>query len=298
MSTHLFRAVGSLAALSICYWGIYVRPRRQPQASYDPSDVLTSEEAGRLQERTVVLIQARRFQDALPLATKILATFPDNPNYLSQMAVIQDQLGDFKGEAETWERYLKVAPSPGDGIAPLGNAYRRSGRILDCVGAFKRGVAMEPANSEMLFNLGRAHEWAHQYEQARQVYQQCCALHPGNMDATTGWARMEVFAGDPDQALRLAGKALAVNPDYTDALLVQGMAYRQMGRYDQARATLEHGLRLSPTYGDFMLVLAGVASSQDRTPEARLYYDRYLALHPEDAEVRTRRNSLQDQERP
>jgi Tfp pilus assembly protein PilF len=100
---------------------------------------------------------------------------------------------------------------------------------------------------------------------------------------------MEVFIGNPGRALARVAPLLAKSPDNVDGLLVKGMALRQQGKHGEARLLLERGLRLSPTYGDFMLVLAGIAEAEDRTAEAEAMYDRYLALHPDDTDVRNRR---------
>lgn len=297
MSTNLFRAAGAVVALSVCAWGIYLRPRPLPPTVFDPSEGLTADEAGLLQERTTVLIRAHRYQDALPLARRTLDAFPGNPVYLRQMADIQEQLGHYAEAAAAWESYLKVSPTPSEAFPALPDAYRKLGRMAASIDACQRALALEPRNPDFLFNLGRAYEWGHQYDKARQTYQRCCTLSPGSPDALAGWARMEVFIGDPAQALRLTGKVLARNPDTVDALLVQGMAQRQLGQYDAARAALEHGLRLSPQYADFMLVLAGIAVSQDRPGEARTWYDRYLALRPDDAQARARRAAIPGQER-
>lgn len=288
MSTHLFRAVGSLVALSVCYWGIRARPRKQPIAAYDPEEG-AAEAQGLLQERTLVLMRAGRFQDALAPARRILEAYPDNPVYLRQMAQIQGRLGDAAAEAALWERFLKVSPTPAEAFLPLGDAYLKLGRRKEAIATFERAVTLEPSNADFLFRLGRALEGDRQFDRAGSVYRKGAALNPGDPDLATGWARMELFAGNPAKALALAGGVLARNPENCDALLVQGMACRAQGDYPRARAALEKGLALSPRYGDFMLVLAGVALSEGRPENARALCDRYLALHPGDAQARALR---------
>jgi len=297
MSTPLFRTLGSVAALSVCYWGLFVRPRRQPVVVADPSEGLSAEEAGRLQERLAVLMRNRRFEEARPLAESIVKEFPNNPIYLRRLAEIQGELGHPQEEAEAWERFMKVAPSPAEALPALGNAYRRQGKIGPCIDAFERGVALEPRNSELLFHLGRAYEYGKAYAKALETYKRACALNPGDPDATAGWARMEVFIGDPVQAAHRVEKTLGRNPNDVDSLLVLGMALRQQGQYARAKAALEKGLRLSPGYADFMLVLGGIAESEDRPAEAVAWYDKYLARNGGDSTIRAKRDRLAAQER-
>ncbi len=297
MSTPLFRTIGSVVALSVCYWGLFVRPRRQPVALADPSEGLSAEEAGRLQERLAVLMRARRFEDARPLAQSMVKEFPNNPIYLRRLAEIQGELGNSREEAEAWEGFMKVSPSPAEAFPALGNAYRRMGRIDRCIEAFQRAVALEPRNSELLFYLGRAYEYGHAYAKALETYKRACSLNPGDPDATAGWARMEVFIGDPAAAARRVEQLLARNPNDVDGLLVHGMALRQQGQYGRAKVSLEKGLKLSPGYGDFMLVLGGIAESEDHPAEALAWYDRYLARNGGDSTVRAKRDRIAAQER-
>jgi len=288
--THLFRAVAGLGVAALCGWGLWVRPRRQPRVLN--AETLAAEREALFQERTALLIHAGRLQEALPLVARTLEAYPGNPVYLKQAADLQGRLGHLREEADLLERFLKVAPTPGDAFPALGDVYRELGRMDLCLHAFQRAVALEPANPEFLYYLGRAYEYGHQYAKARQTYQVACALRPGDPDALAGWGRMEVFIGTPAQALRLSGQILGPNPDNVDGLLVQGMAYRQTGQYDLAEASLAKGLRISPRYTDFMVALAGVASSRGRRDEARVWYDRYLAVHPDDTAARARRARL------
>ena len=289
MRTHLFRITGALVALTICHWGIFVRPRRQPELVADPSAELSFEAAARLQDRIATLIRARKFQEALPLSERILKEFPHNPVYLRRTAELHDQLGNYAAEVQLWEAFMRVSPTPGEACPDLGYAYQKLGRGGDAIGAFERFVELQPKNPEFLYFLARAYERGKQYRKAMATYQRTCTFSGDDPDPIVGWARMEVFNGAPAQALRRLQPVLARNPDNVDALLVEGMALRQQGAYDRARPALERGLRLSPGYADFLLVLAGISEAQDRPREALAWYDRYLALAPEQTEVRARR---------
>jgi len=297
MSTPLFRTFGAVTALSVCYWGLFVRPRRQPAVLGDPSEGLSAEEAGRLQERLALLMRNRRFEEARPLAESMVKEFPNNPIYLRRLAEIQGELGHPKEEADAWERFMKVSPTPAEAFPALGNAYRRQGQVRLAIDAFERGVALEPKNSELLFHLGRAYEYGKAYPKALETYKRACQLNPGDSDATAGWGRMEVFIGDPVQAAHRVEQVLARNPNDVDCLLVHGMALRQMGQYARAKASLEKGLKLSPGYSDFMLVLGGIAESEDRPREALAWYDQYLARNGGDTTVRAKRDRIAEQER-
>lgn len=297
MSTPLFRTLGSVAALSACYWGLYVRPRRQPVSLADPSAGLSADEAGQVQERLNDLMRDRRFEEARPLAEAMVKAFPGSPVYLRRLAEIQGNLGHPKEEAEAWERFLKVSPTPGEAFPALLNAYHALGQTRPAIEACERVVGLDSTNAELRFYLGRAYEFAKAFAKARDAYGRACELRPGDSDATAGWARMEVFIGDPAKAVQRVEEVLARHPDDVDCLLVHGMALRRLGQYARARASLERGLKLSPDYGDFMVVLGGIAESEDHPAEARAWYDRYLARHGEDTAVRARRDRLAAQER-
>lgn len=243
-------------------------------------------------ERAAALVKVGRFQEALPLAERILKEYPNNHIYLRRMAEIRGQLGQHREEAALWERFMKVAPSPGEACPAIGNAYRNAGDRVASIGAFERCLALEPRNADFRFYLAKACEDAKQFSRAQKLYREASQAAPEYPDLAIGWARMEVFVGDAKRARGLMQKLLAKNARNTDALLVLGMAHRQLGEYEAAREVLERGLRLSPSYSDFLAVLGGVAEGQDRPDEARACYDRYLAQRPGDAAIQARRARL------
>ena len=285
----LFRTLGSVAALATCAWGIYVRPRRQPRLVVDGAEGLGSEEAASLQERGTELIRAGHLQEAVTLVLQLLQAFPANPNFLQRAATLQTDLGHFKEAAELWERFLQVAPDPAEACPGLWEAYRKLGQPKAAVAASERIVALAPGAFEPLFCLGQALEADGQYRKARQAYEQVLATRPRNQDARIGVARMDYFNGSPLSALIKVERVLAESPDNTDALLIQGLTLQRLGRLTKAREVLERGQRLAPGYGDFPLALAGIAEREHDPQEAVAWLDRYLALHPDDAQALARR---------
>lgn len=285
MNPNARRILLALLTLALVYWGLFVLEVPTP-ASREQA------RAHRLQEESQTLYRADKFAEALIPTQRLHQEFPDNHIYIERLAKIQNRLGHFREEAALWEKYLAVAPSPGDACPAIGVAYENLGLIPEAVRAYERCQALEPKNPDMAIHLARAYESAGERAKAKAWYAKWMVSNPGYPDFKIGFTRLEFFYGSTEKAHILIQEVLAKSPENADALLVYGMILRSLGNGAKAKEVLEQGLRRKPGYTDFYIVLGGIAEHENRTKDAIAYYTKALELNPKKADVAKRLQNL------
>src|SRR5271157_5407027 len=107
----------------------------------------------------------------------------------------------------------------------------------------------DPANAELLENLGNIYYDAQQFPAAIEYYQRVLKLHPENAGVRTDMATAYWYTGDADQAIAEFQKSLAYEPNKANTLFNLGIVEWQ-GKMDieKAVATWQKLLDTNPNY--------------------------------------------------
>src|SRR5271157_5743881 len=107
----------------------------------------------------------------------------------------------------------------------------------------------DPANAELLENLGNIYYDAQQFPTAIEYYQRVVKLHPENTAVRTDMATAYWYTGDADQAIAEFQKSLAYEPNKANTLFNLGIVEWQ-GKMDieKAVATWQKLLDTNPNY--------------------------------------------------
>ena len=280
------RVAASLAVLAIYYW-MLVAPRAMPAASARNPNA-----ADQVREVNA-LIGAGRYDRALEPTLALTRSFPTSQVYLEQLASIYHHLNRPKDEAEAWERFVAVAPTPVEACPQIGDAYRKQGLIAQTIDAFDRCLAFEPDDPDMSFYAAHAAEWAGTWDRARNLYARALETHPRHVDLRVGLARVKLHDTEYDAARTEGLAALADAPDDPDAALVIGVSYLRQGHLMEARQYFERGLRGHDQYADLHLLLGIVEEEEGHPDVARRQYARAIALDPGSEDARLRLSRLE-----
>ena len=282
----VLRVAASLVVLAIYYW-VLVAPRAMPAA---PAKNLNAADHVR---EVNALIGAGRYDRALEPTLALTRSFPTSQIYLGQLASIYHHLDRPKEEAEAWERFLAVAPTPVEACPQIGDAYRKQRLFPQAIDAFNRCLAFDPDNPDMLFYAGHAAEWEGTWERAAELYGRALAMDARHIDSRIGMARVKLHKAEYDAARKEGLAALAQAPDDRDAALVIGLSYLRQGHLLEARQYFERGIRGDDAYADFHLLLGVVEEEEGHPDAARRQYARAIALDPENEDARLRASRLE-----
>lgn len=291
LNSHAFRIALPLAVLCLFYWALYALPRAGSSSGADAA-FLSPEESREILDLSRTRLREGDFEEALELTKKLHRAYPNNHVYVEQLATICGHLGRYKEEAEYWEKYLPLSPTPINACPQIGEAYRKQGLMQETIDACKRCLEFDGDNVESVFFLARACEQAGQMSKAGELYKRGVELSPKFADVQLGLARILMRQGRAAQAKEIAAEVLKENPDYVDALLMLGVGLRAEGKLAQAKEALAKGVELSPAYTDFYIVLGGIAEQESDMEQAIRHYDKVLELAPENRDIALRRSRL------
>lgn len=147
--------------------------------------------------------------------------------------------------------------------------HSRPAEALRCL---KKALAKDPANPDMLYNLGYALMELERHDEAATQFKRLTALHPGH---GMGWQMLGEstrHAGRPDAALPAYQRAITLMPDWFQPYGALGSALRDLGRHAEAMVVYRQGLSTHPENVDLNFSLANCAlASEAWTPGWRHY---------------------------
>ena len=202
----------------------------------------------------IVYYEKENLAQALAQFQKIQPGSRFYENALVHMAVIYYKDNAFDEGITLLEQGMKQLPPEGrlSLIPYLSSFYKEKGMTAEAVELITAGLAIEPENKELLFDLGVIYD--------RQ--------------------------GKTDLALEQMAALLALDPDHADALNYIGYTYADQGiRLDEAEAMIKKALSLKPENGYIIDSLGWVYFRKGLLEDALFELQRAAALIPDDPVV-------------
>jgi len=92
---------------------------------------------------------------------------------------IQESEGNLAAAAELFAKAHELAPDHVEYIAPLADAWARSGRLQEAIPLMTRAVELEPDSATLWLNLGVYHMQAHELEPGVAAFRRATEIAPG-----------------------------------------------------------------------------------------------------------------------
>ncbi|MEX2150035.1 MAG: sulfotransferase [Steroidobacteraceae bacterium] len=90
---------------------------------------------------------------ALAEIERLLAADPQNPSYRNLCAVILSRVGDYERSSRIYAELLKEYPGNAKVWLSYGHVLKTEGRQSDCIAAYRRSLALDPAFGESYWSL-------------------------------------------------------------------------------------------------------------------------------------------------
>jgi tetratricopeptide (TPR) repeat protein len=126
----------------------------------------------------LLLLQTKRFDEAVEHIEKALAVAPDDPQAHANLALALNALDRPDDAATHFHQSLKLNPNNPRVYNNLGNVYVRLRRVKDAVMCYQQALAIQPGFVEVHHNLGSALMQLQRYSEAIASLQQCITLQP------------------------------------------------------------------------------------------------------------------------
>ena len=200
------------------------------------------------------LIRTGQYHDALNYTIKLTQAFPKNHVYIDQAAIIYHQLGQFADEAQMLEKFLTVAADPGEACPRLPQAYRALGEQKAMVSAAQRCLALEPKNSDFLFEMAISYERFGDFDKAIKIYEDGKNTFTGYVDFAIGYARVLISKGKADLAWKEISEVLKKKPTNSDAQVVAIKALLALNKRVEAQEVLDKAIVDHPDYQELQIL--------------------------------------------
>jgi tetratricopeptide (TPR) repeat protein len=150
---------------------------------------------------------------------------------------------------ELARRSIELDPIGADGYLALSMAHWFGHDYQASIATAKRGLAIDPHNTDLLAELGLRYAFMEQWSLSQPLIAEAFARNP----ATPSGYRIATFQyyymqGDYEAALKEARQVKARFVLY--GYLCAAAAYGQLGDKESAKAALAELLRIDPNYGD------------------------------------------------
>jgi tetratricopeptide (TPR) repeat protein len=129
------------------------------------------------------LYSARRLDEALAAARRLLQVYPREAILLNMLGAIYAGLGQTEAAITSYEQALQIRPDVADAHFHLGNSLLESGRTEEALASFEQALRLNPKFVEAHSKLCQGLERTNRLEELAKALGQAKAACPGNHPA-------------------------------------------------------------------------------------------------------------------
>jgi len=153
-------------------------------------------------------------------------------------------------------------------------SFQRTEVWRDAVTLWSDAVAKEPASPSAWELYGEAlYKLSGDTDGARKAYEQGLAINPANTEILYGLGELYTEGGELDKGLTLLNKLLELKPDYAMGWATLGDNYLKRGNYAEAERAYQQALTIQPEAMQVVSLLGNLAVIRGRLDEARGYFN-------------------------
>jgi len=160
-----------------------------------------------------VLIERKRYDDALEKLTGAGEVDPESPTVPRLMARVHSARGDFVQAVDAYRRAIALDEFDAWSMNNLGLLYLEHGFVEDAVPYLAKAVLVKEKVAAFHNNLGMALEHQGRFVAAAEAYKGALTVDPGYEKAQRNLVRVEVVKGGPEEPLDIAALARLTDED-------------------------------------------------------------------------------------
>jgi tetratricopeptide (TPR) repeat protein len=169
--------------------------------------------------------------------------------------------------------------------------YQR-GEYQDARECFAAALQFQPADANLMYNVGQCYDRQGKADKALEYYQLCLSRSGNHARCRHSLALLLYRSGKAAEAERMIQDWLAAEPQSPDALTEDGWRLRQEGDLQKAEGRFQQALHYDPHHVRALTELGILFESVEMPERALLLYERALDRDPRQAELTARVNAL------
>jgi tetratricopeptide (TPR) repeat protein len=184
------------------------------------------------QNVAILLMRAKRFEDAVARYRAALAAEPASPQLHNDLGTALGALGWHEEARAAFAQALARDPGFVDAHANLATALARLGRHEEAIPSFERALELQPTRVATLVHLGVSLGAVERDWEALTSVERALALDPNAAYAHNDRGRALERMNRIGEALRSYDRAIALVPDYAAAHFNRALALLRAGDYE------------------------------------------------------------------
>jgi len=198
-----------------------------------------------LRKQAGILLETKRYAEAISYATRALGLFPDDPRPYVQIAYAMARAKN--KEAPDWARKaIEREPDNPMWYGALSDTFRFLGRWKEAVEPVSKAVAMSPENWQFQSLLGLCLMNSKKFNEAIPHLKRALELNPRDPHSHQRLGLVLIRTHHEDEGEQHIRKALELAPEDPDVQVSVGWDMIRKGKRKEANEAFREALRLNP----------------------------------------------------
>ncbi|MDR1842082.1 MAG: tetratricopeptide repeat protein [Holophagales bacterium] len=142
---------------------------------------------------SVILFEAKRYEEALDMALRAISLGPENPDALCALANANQHLGNINEAVDCFQRTLRYNPNHVPALSNLAGIYARTGKFAEALELENRAIQIQPDNAVLFGNRGHTKMRALDMAGAEADLKQALRLDANNNQARWNLAYVQLL---------------------------------------------------------------------------------------------------------
>ncbi|EFO80091.1 peptidase S1 and S6 chymotrypsin/Hap [Oscillochloris trichoides DG-6] len=198
-------------------------------------------------------VKLGNFEDALQCLTKSIGiNAEDSQNYIAlgnfhqYRRRYEEAIAAYQQASDVYKQGIALDPQEATLHYNLGTAYQHLGRYAEAITAYQQAITLNPNYAYPHYNLGTAYQTLERFAEAITAYQQAIACDSKDADPHSGLGEVYQTLGRFVDAIAAYQQAIALNPNDAYPHNRLGDVYRNLGRYEEAIAAYQQAIARDP----------------------------------------------------
>lgn len=170
-------------------------------------------------------------------------------------------------------------------------ALHQSGRLSEAEVLYKKLLAVDPINSEVLYLLGKLYSAHGKLEDAVQLIEQSISQRPNHYERHNEVGILCFKLGRYHRALERFNHVITLNPAFAQGYLNRGAVYYNLKQYKEAFADYDQAIKLNPGYDEAYYNRGLLFYHLKQYAEACESYDKAISINPHSAKFYNNRGN-------
>ncbi len=185
-------------------------------------------------------------EKAGPIAERAIALDERSGAAWSAFASLRFFTTDGEGVEEMFRKAMALSPNISTILKDYAEYLRKTERYEEAIPYIEQGLAIDPLDTDHLFELGRANYSLARFDEALAAFEKIRVLSPTNPQGYYGASGVYLTLGDYANALILQEQAVRLDPDDPETMSFLAWAYLELGDKQLALEWLNRTMATGP----------------------------------------------------